>query len=116
MREREQVLRQTSAQLQRAADHSLDALCAFDAEGRFVSVSAACEQLWGYRPDELLGTRYIDKVLPQDRARTLATEAQIMAGTRLMDFENRYLHRDGRTVNVMWSAQWLPEELSLIHI
>ena len=113
LREREQVLRQTSAQLQRAADHSLDALCAFDAEGRFVSVSAACEQLWGYRPDELLGTRYIDKVLPQDRARTLATEAQIMAGTRLMDFENRYLHRDGRTVNVMWSAQWLPEEQTM---
>ncbi|MDP1692867.1 MAG: CHASE3 domain-containing protein [Burkholderiaceae bacterium] len=113
LRERELVLRQTSARLQRVFDHSLDALCAFDAEGRFVAVSAACESLWGYRPEELLGTPNIDKVLPQDRARSLEIAARVIAGTRTRDFENRYRHRDGRTVNVMWSAQWLPEEQTM---
>lgn len=113
LREREQILQQTTAQLQRVFDHSLDALCAFDAEGRFVAVSAACERLWGYRADELLGTPYIDKVLPQDRERTLDEAVRIMAGDPTTDFENRYRHRDGRVVHVMWSAQWLPQERTM---
>jgi PAS domain S-box-containing protein len=113
LREREQVLRQTTARLQRVFDHSLDALCAFDAEGRFIAVNAASERMWGYRPEELLGTPYIDKVLPQDRERSLEIAAQVMGGARTTDFENRYLHRDGREVHVMWSAQWLPEEQTM---
>ena len=113
LRESEQVLQQTTARLQRIFDHSLDALCAIDAEGRFVAVSAACERMWGYRPEELLGTPYIDKVLPQDRERSLEVAARVMSGARTADFENRYRHRDGRTVDVMWSAQWLPEEQTM---
>jgi PAS domain S-box-containing protein len=110
LREREQALQRTKAQLQRVFDHSLDALCAFDTDGRFVQVSAACERLWGWRPEELLGTRYIDRVVPEDQPRTREVAESIMAGHAVLDFENRYRRRDGRVVHVMWSAQWLPAE------
>jgi PAS domain S-box-containing protein len=33
-----------------------DAVCAVDAGGRFVYVSAACMQIFGYTPEEMVGT------------------------------------------------------------
>jgi PAS domain S-box-containing protein len=31
-------------------------------DGRFLSLNAACEELWGYKAEELVGRRYIDLV------------------------------------------------------
>jgi PAS domain-containing protein len=36
-------------------ENSIDVICTFDAEGRFLQVSRACERLWGYSPEELIG-------------------------------------------------------------
>lgn len=83
-----------------------DVVCAVDADGRFVYLSAACEQIFGYKPEELVGTAMIDLVAPEDRARTLAAAADVMAGAAKPNFENRYLHKDGRRVHIMWSARW----------
>ncbi len=95
VRASEAELRTLSRQLERILDASLDAICVFDADGRFVHASAACERLWGWRPDELLGTPYIDKVLAEDRERSLAAAAAVMAGQATLDFRNRYRHKDG---------------------
>ncbi|PMZ61864.1 diguanylate cyclase, partial [Pseudomonas sp. GW247-3R2A] len=43
-------------------DLLLDAVCAVDKQGRFVFVSAACERIFGYTPDELIGQPMIDMV------------------------------------------------------
>ncbi|MDL2357416.1 MAG: diguanylate cyclase [Pseudomonadota bacterium] len=83
-----------------------DAVCAVDASGRFVFVSAACERIFGYTPDEMVGTAMIDMVAPEDRARTLAAAADVMNGAARPNFENRYLRKDGRRVDIMWSARW----------
>ena len=98
--------RTAEASLSRILDASLDAICSFDAEGRFVQASAGGERVWGYRPEELLGTPYIDKVVPEDREKTVAMAATIMAGAPTTAFENRYQRKDGTVAHVMWSAQW----------
>lgn len=87
-------------------DLLLDAVCAVDADGRFVFASAAIEQILGYTPQELIGQRMIDLVVPEDRARTLARVNEIVGGAASPHFENRYLRKDGRTVDIMWSARW----------
>ncbi len=87
-------------------DLLLDAVCAVDAEGHFVFVSAACERIFGYRPEEMIGMNMIDLVLPEDRERTLQTAREIMAGQAKPYFENRYRHKDGRIAHIMWSARW----------
>ena len=53
-------------------DLLLDAVCAVDVDGRFVFVSAACDRIFGYTPQELVGRPMIDFVAPVDRERTLA--------------------------------------------
>src|SRR6202022_3863005 len=87
-------------------DNSLDVICTVDEEGRFLTVNAACEQLWGYTPAELVGRKYIELVAPDDRERTIATEATLKKTGKLTDFVNRYIRKDGTCVAVLWSATW----------
>ena len=87
-------------------DLILDAICVVDKEGRFVFVSAASERIFGYKPEEMIGKSMIEMVVPDDRARTLSAASQIMSGQHQLNFENRYLRKDGKIVHVMWSARW----------
>ena len=51
-------------------NNSRDAICANARGGRFLTVSAACEPLWGYKPEELIGKSCVDMVHPDDRERS----------------------------------------------
>ncbi|WP_213937362.1 sensor domain-containing diguanylate cyclase [Pseudomonas sp. dw_612] len=95
-----------SAPLASYIDLLLDAVCAVDKQGRFVFVSAACERVFGYTRDELIGQPMIDLVHPADRQRTLDAAREIMGGEPKLNFENRYLRKDGRVVHILWSARW----------
>lgn len=96
----------TCASLASFIDLLLDAICVVDAEGRFVFVSAACERIFGYTAEEMIGKAMIEMVLPEDRARTLQAAKQIMSGHPEPHFENRYVRKDGQVVHIMWSARW----------
>ncbi|MEY2520397.1 MAG: hypothetical protein QOF24_2156 [Verrucomicrobiota bacterium] len=87
-------------------DNSQDVICTIDADGRFLSVNAACEELWGYKAGELVGRCYIDLVYPEDRARTEAASEALLASGKITDFVNRYVRKDGTVVDVLWSATW----------
>ena len=94
------------ARLEHILDLLVDAVCVVDTGGHFVYVSAACERIFGYTPEEMLGRPMIEMVHPDDRARTLAAAAKIMSGIPNPHFENRYLRKDGGTVHIMWTARW----------
>ena len=95
-----------SAPVASFTDLLLDAVCMVDAGGRFVFVSAACERIFGYRQEEMVGMAMIDLVAPADRERTLSAARSIMDGQPNMRFENRYVRKDGSLVHLMWSARW----------
>lgn len=90
-------------------DLMLDAVCVVDRMGRFVFVSAAFERIFGYAPTEVVGRLMIDFVFPDDLGRTLRTVDIILAGELKPRFENRWVHKDGRIVDVLWSARWSEE-------
>jgi len=91
-------------------DLMLDAVCVVDADGRFRYVSAAGERIFGFSPQEMVGMKVLDLVLPADRERTQAAAAAVMDGRAHLDFENRYVRKDGSIVHVMWSARWYADE------
>ncbi|WP_255417421.1 sensor domain-containing diguanylate cyclase [Lysobacter sp. TY2-98] len=74
-----------------------------------MDVSAAYERIFGYTCAEVLGRRMIDLVHPDDREATLAAAQRVMGGTMQRHFRNRYVRKDGRSVDVQWSARWLPD-------
>lgn len=91
-------------------DMLMDVVCVVDKQGRFISVSASSERVFGYRPDEMIGRTAFEMMHPDDRASALELVQQINMGRPSSDHENRYLHKDGHVVYIMWSAQWLEAE------
>ncbi|MCG5509043.1 diguanylate cyclase domain-containing protein [Ectothiorhodospira lacustris] len=87
----------------------LDAVFVVDEDSKIVFVSDACETLLGYRADELIGTSITDYMHPDDLVATRASIAQVMNGQPHVDFSNRYIHKDGAVVHILWSARWSEE-------
>ena len=87
-------------------DNSIDVICTFDAEGRFLQVNRACERLWGYVPEELIGKPFLAMVHPDDREMTIAVDKSILGGVSENGFENRYVRKDGSVVWIVWTANW----------
>lgn len=86
-----------------------DAVCVVDTEGRFLFVSASFQRIFGYAPAEVLGLRTFELVHPDDRAATMLQAEQVMAGELQRHFRNRYIHKNGHSVDIQWSARWHPE-------
>jgi len=87
-------------------DLLLDAVCAVDREGRFEFLSTGAERIFGYSAAEMLGRSMLSFVHPADRAKTLEAARAINAGEIRLDFENRYIRKDGQVVHLLWSARW----------
>ncbi|MFC5577818.1 diguanylate cyclase domain-containing protein [Lysobacter niabensis] len=96
--------------LETVMDLLLDAVCVVDREGRYLYVNAGYERIFGYSAAEVLGQPMIDLVHPDDRERTLRAAREIMGGQPKLHFRNRYIRKDGRAVDVQWSARWSEHE------
>jgi diguanylate cyclase (GGDEF)-like protein/PAS domain S-box-containing protein len=86
-----------------------DAACVVSAEGHILYVSSSFERIFGYTAAEVLGRRIFDLVHPDDRSTTVEQAARVTDGALQHHFRNRYVHKDGHTVDIQWSARWVPE-------
>ncbi|OVZ60629.1 hypothetical protein CDO44_07835 [Pigmentiphaga sp. NML080357] len=86
-------------------DLLLDAICVVDRQGRFLSITGACESIFGYKPEEMVGRPMIEFVYYEDVERTLSAVKRVEAGYLQRHFENRYVRKDGTLVTIMWSAR-----------
>jgi len=82
-----------------------------DFEGRLIECNTALARMLGYEIGELIGRRALSLVHPddQDEQRTRMREF-IERRTGSVQFENRYLHKDGGILWARVSAAFLPEE------
>ncbi len=96
-----------SSELERLVDLSLDMLCVATMSGRFLVVNPAWCLTLGYDEDELIGRcSCFELVHPDDRERTLAEASRLtVPGVEVVNFENRFLHRDGSHRWLVWSAR-----------
>ncbi len=94
------------ADLKKIMDSSVDIICTISEEGKFVTISAACERVWGYTPGELIGRKYMDFVLTEYSNITQIVNDEIRNGEPVTMFENKYVHKDGRIIPMLWSSRW----------
>jgi PAS domain S-box-containing protein len=113
LRKSETNLKNISHELQKAVtglnkimDSSLDIICSIDEDGRFVSVSSASDAIWGYKPEEIIGKKYMDMVFSVDAEHTRQVAEKIVSGRPVTMFENQYVHKSGRIIPILWSARW----------
>lgn len=94
-------------------ENSADVICSIDIDGKFVAVSPASTTMFGFAPDELMGKRFIDLIIPEDVQETIKAVRAIRAEQATMNFENRIKRKDTNTVTVLWSAYWSESERSM---
>lgn len=99
-------IEQKRNQLQNVMNSSLDVVCTINADGEFEMMSETCESLWGYSTEELVGKRYMEFVYSEDHDITNSAASDIMRGISKTNFENRYVHKYGNLVPIVWSARW----------
>ncbi len=86
-------------------DVSIDMLATANAEGYFIRLNPAWTTTLGYKLDELRGRPFIDFVHPADRAATnAAATRQLGEGEAVLNFQNRYRHRDGSYRWLEWTS------------
>ena len=90
-------------------DISLEMLAIAGDDGYFKHLNPAWEQTLGWTLEELKSRPYLDFVHPDDREVTSVERQRLRMGGRVLDFENRYLAKDGTYRWLSWRSSPDPE-------
>ncbi|MFX4439372.1 PAS domain-containing protein, partial [Acinetobacter baumannii] len=74
---------------------SLDVFCTVNKYGNFVFISAAAKTHWGYLPEDLVNTAFMELVVAEDVAKTNRIAKSIFTGKEVKSFINRFKKKDG---------------------
>ncbi len=99
-------LTKTLSELNKIMDSSLDIICTISGDGIFVNVSPASMLVLGYTPEELIGTQVMDLIYEEDLEITNQVKEDINNNIPVPFFENRYVHKNGTIVPLLWSINW----------
>ena len=103
-------IKRIRAERDRVLQVSQDMICIAGMDGYFKYLNPAWEKNLGYAGEELLSKKILNFVHPDDRDKTMREFESLAAGHQTVDFENRYIHRDGSFRRLSWKATALPEE------
>jgi PAS domain S-box-containing protein len=103
----EQRLKESEARYRLLAEHSTDMVFQIDDELVRRYVSPACREILGYAPEELIGTRPVNMIHPDDAPRVEAIYRLVLNGKDRASVTNRIRHRDGHWV-------WVEATLRLV--
>ena len=104
----------SAAELNRIFSSSLDMIGSANLEGYFVSLNPAWGKVTGYTEEELMAKPFVDFVHKDDIEATNTETARMAEGAEVLEFENRYLCKDGVYRWISWRAT--PDlEAGLIH-
>jgi PAS domain S-box-containing protein len=102
--------KQAEDELTRFFQLSIDMLCISSADGYFKRLSPAFTDVLGWSVDEMLSRPFMDFVHPDDAEKTVKeVERQVGLGQKVLDFENRFRHRDGSWRLLSWKSVPQPD-------
>ena len=104
------LLEKEREQYFRLFNTSSDLMCIFEPNGCFKKINPASLDILGYSELELLGHPFMEFIHPDDLMKTLdEVELQLHGGCSL-DFENRYLRKDGTVCWLSWRTYYDKDE------
>ncbi|MCE5321651.1 MAG: PAS domain-containing sensor histidine kinase [Bacteroidales bacterium] len=112
-KEAEFEFKSKSEELERFFSLALDLLCIANADGYFLKLNKSWENTLGYNIEEIVNTRFLDYVHPDDVEKTMDAMSRLSSGTQVLNFENRYRAKDGTYKWIEWKS--IPYGNSLIY-
>lgn len=89
---------------------STNLICLIDDNNYFIKINPAFTKTLGYDEKHLLSHPFTKFVHPDDRAISAQRAAEVREGKECIDFENRYVCRDGSYRWFSWRAMYSPEK------
>jgi PAS domain S-box-containing protein len=83
---------------------SLDLLCISSTDGYFKEINPAFINKFGYTEKELLSNHLTSFIHPDDIEKTNQELQQLSGGQTSINFENRYLKKNGEIVFIQWTT------------
>lgn len=102
--------RYTDYSLEPFFDLSADLLCIAGFDGYFKDINPSVSRLLKYSKDELLSCPINHFIHPEDREVTSMYRDKIRQGIPLLNFENRYVAKDGDIVWLSWTSMPLNDQ------
>jgi PAS domain S-box-containing protein len=100
----ERAFREKSEELDRYFNSSLDLLCIADMQGCFRRLNPVWAETLGYPLNELVGRPCMELVHPDDAEGTLQAMSMLGKGKSVLNFTNRYRHKDGSYRWIEWRS------------
>ncbi len=89
---------------------TLDMICKAGFDGYFKWLNPAWERTLGFTNEELMAKPFIEFVHPSDRRATIKGWEDLACGKSVIDFENRYICRNGSYKWISWRSTPVVEE------
>ncbi len=83
---------------------SHDLFCIASDDGYFKRINSAWSEKLGYTIEELMAKPYLEFLHPDDLQDTEEKRQALLVGTNIVNFENRYICKDGSICWLLWSA------------
>ena len=100
----EEALKEKTGELDQYFSTSLDLFCIADTDGYFRRLNPEWQTALGYSLADLEGSRFLDFVHPDDLPGTLAAIADLDYKKSVLNFTNRYRHKDGSYRWIEWRS------------
>ncbi|HDS45340.1 MAG TPA: PAS domain S-box protein [Methanomicrobia archaeon] len=104
----EDALRESEARLRFTLENASVGIGTADRDGHFQRLNKAYLDLLGYSVDELRTMTFTDITHPEDRAKSQRYFQELLAGTEHVEFENRFVRKDGSVRDVVIRAGFFP--------
>lgn len=97
-------------QLQHLVDSLLAMVISIDQTGIISFVNKASLIVFGYAPEELIGTNILEIITPEDREKVRRYIQQMSEGNPVEHFENDIINKDGTIIPISWAGRWNPSD------
>ncbi|MFV5700906.1 PAS domain S-box protein [Flavobacterium sp. XS2P12] len=91
-------------------EESSDLVCIVGIDAFFKEINPAFFEILGYSKEELFNNSFIHLLHPDDLERSLKEIESLSMGTPAMNFENRFLKKNGEFVTIQWTANSISAE------
>jgi PAS domain S-box-containing protein len=107
------LLQQATEKERAILQNAQDVIFSLDDRFSFLSASPASTTVFGYTPDELLGSKLVNLVLPEDMGSLLTALKSITDGGTEPQLEMRLKRKDGRMIDIVCSVHWSQKDRTI---